>query len=157
MLGEEDDGVESLHKLEEAKTKVDSLLAKLDEQNTSPEDKIEQIRTDFAIDIFRAKTLQELVRENNFYLRVYVLTCQNLAAMNSNVRYYMNQLAGDQAMSSADPFLMMRIVREEERLFYDGTDKHDNEVLKTDFFEAQELYPVSLQEDWHLDVEVWDY
>ena len=69
----------------------------------------------------------------------------------------MNQLAGDQAMSSADPFLMMRIVREEERLFYDGTDKHDNEVLKTDFFEAQELYPVSLQEDWHLDVEVWDY
>ena len=31
MLGEEDDGVESLHKLEEAKTKVDSLLAKLDE------------------------------------------------------------------------------------------------------------------------------
>jgi hypothetical protein len=60
-------------------------------------------------------------------------------------------------MSSADPFLMMRIVREEERLFYDGTDKHDNEVLSADFFEAQELYPISLQEDWHLDVEVWDY
>lgn len=60
------------------------------------------------------------------------------------------------ALSSANPFLNMRIQGEEERVFYDGSDKVQKETLNPEFYEPQEIYPVRLQDDWQLEVEVMD-
>ena len=76
--------------------------------------------------------------------------------MNSSVQSLKNRAAGDNAMSSADPYLMLRIVGEEERVFYDGKEKFQKETLNPDFFEAQELFPVRMQDDWLLEVQVMD-
>lgn len=60
------------------------------------------------------------------------------------------------ALSSANPYLMMRIVGEEERLFFDGSDKVQKETLNPEFYEPQEIFPVRLQDDWKLEVEIND-
>ena len=44
----------------------------------------------------------------DYKVRVYILTCQNLAAVDSYVEFK-NMLAGDQANSSADPYIKLKV------------------------------------------------
>ena len=46
--------------------------------------------------------------QNNFKVRVYILTCKNLAAVDNYVDLK-SRLAGDKALSSADPFPVIKI------------------------------------------------
>jgi len=59
-------------------------------------------------------------------------------------------------LSSADPYLILRIMGEEENLFHDGYDKAIEETLDPLFFEQHEVQGLRLQEDWRLEVEVRD-
>ena len=59
-------------------------------------------------------------------------------------------------MSSADPYLMMFIKNDEDRQVHDGSDKVFPETLSPDFFEATETFPIRLQDDWCLHVDVMD-
>lgn len=64
-----------------------------------------------------------MVADYDFTLRVFIRSCQNLSAVDNRVNNWRNILAGDKALSSADPFLMMRIVGDEEEDFHNGRDK----------------------------------
>ena len=61
------------------------------------------------LDIFRPQTLLRIVENKEYTMRVFVRQCQNLSAIDNRVVNIRNQLAGDMALSSADPFLMMYI------------------------------------------------
>ena len=65
-------------------------------------------------------------------------------------------MAGDKALSSADPYLVMRIMGEEENMFSDGYEKVIEETLDPSFFEQHEVPSLNLQEDWRLEIEVRD-
>lgn len=75
------------------------------------------------VDIFRPKTLEKIVEPTMYTLRVFVRSCQNLAAVDNRVNNYRNWIAGDKALSSADPYLTMRIVGDENKAVYDGRDQ----------------------------------
>jgi len=75
------------------------------------------------VDIFRPSTLAFIVANRDYMVRIFIKGCQNLSAADNRVNDIRNKLAGDKALSSADPFLMMRIMGEEENLFFDGYDK----------------------------------
>jgi len=47
-------------------------------------------------------------QRQDFKIRIYILTCQNLAAVDSYVDFK-SKLAGDQALCSADPFPVIKI------------------------------------------------
>ena len=51
---------------------------------------------------------------------------------------------------------MMRIMGEEENLFFDGYDKVQEEELSPQFFEQQEVTNLRLQTDWRLEIEIRD-
>ena len=67
-----------------------------------------------------------------------------------------NQIAGDKALSSADPFLEMRIVGAQTRTFFEGRETAKEETLSPEFNEIREESGIRLQEDWRLEVEVKD-
>ena len=76
-------------------------------------DKLESDFTNFKVDIFRMDTLQKMVTPQESYsMRVFVRSCQNLSAVDNRVIDFRNQLAGDVALSSADPYLKMQIKRD---------------------------------------------
>lgn len=51
-----------------------------------------------------------MVSNKEFMLRIFVKGCQNLSAIDNKVNDVRNKIAGDKALSGADPFLVMRIV-----------------------------------------------
>lgn len=86
------------------------------------------------VDIFDNYSLNKMVVETDYTLRIFVRSAQNLSAVDNKVNSLRNQLAGDKALSSADPFLKMRIVGEGED-FYDGREKAQEETLSPEFYE----------------------
>jgi hypothetical protein len=74
------------------------------------------------VNIFEQRTLDYMVSNREYKLRVFVKGCQNLSAVDNNVNDYRNQLAGDKALSSADPYLVMKIVGQQDD-FFNGREK----------------------------------
>jgi len=110
--------------LEHRKKDEEDLLNMIKETNKSALDCIAAMHDlGIKVDIFRPSTLAFIVANRDYMVRIFIKGCQNLSAVDNRVNDIRNQLAGDKALSSADPFLMMRIMGEEENLFFDGYDK----------------------------------
>ena len=108
------------------------------------------------VDIFRPQTIAKMVEPRDYTMRVFVRSCQNLAAVDNRVINIRNKLAGDVALSSADPFLFMSIMGEKQRMVYDGRPDAKEETLDPQFYQDHEIAPISLQEDWRFEIEVKD-
>lgn len=158
MLEDDEDEVVTLEELQDKEAKLLEILGEETENNSQTPTKkiVDKILDNFPFDIFRQSSVDKIVAPTDYYLRVYVLACQNLSAMNNSVQTFKNAAAGDMALSSANPFLLMRIQGEEERVFYEGSDKVQIETLNPEFYEPQEIFPVRLQDEWRLEVEVLD-
>ena len=89
----------------------DALIEDIIRQQTTAEQVVEKLNEKgLKVDIFRPSILTEMVKPTDYTLRVFVRACQNLSAVDNRVTSLRNQIAGDKALSSADPFLNMRIV-----------------------------------------------
>ena len=86
------------------------------------------------VDIFRVETLEKLVKPDEFSMRVFVRSCQNLSAVDNRVIDNRNWLAGDVALSSADPYLQMQIVKDRPLQVFDGRAEAKEETLNPTFY-----------------------
>ena len=87
------------------------MIEEITRLNTTADVAIEKLNGQgLKVDIFRPSILTEMVKPTDYTLRVFVRACQNLSAVDNRVTSLRNQIAGDKALSSADPFLNMRIV-----------------------------------------------
>lgn len=130
----------SVEEVNEAQIKMDELYNKIRAQNVSVEQNIQDMAKEgYKLDMFRRETLEKMTDNADYTMRIFVKGAQNLSAVDNKVRMIRNQLAGDKALSSADPYLVMRIMGEEENLFYDGYEKVQEETLDPSFFEQHEV------------------
>lgn len=84
--------------------------------------------------MFRPETLEKMTEQVDYTMRIFVKSAQNLTAVDNKVRAIRNRLAGDKALSSADPYLIMRIMGEEENEFFNGYEQVQEETLDPQFF-----------------------
>ena len=101
-----------------------------------------------------------LLSSINFKVRVYILNCQNLTAVDNSADLH-TVLAGGNAMCSADPYPVITIgsgykdpvtkyVRQ-----YNDRDKPVFKSLNPQFYRSYELDAV-FPDDWKLTVEIYD-
>ena len=114
------------------------------------------------LDLFRKDTLDEIVNmqtpdreQKKFTLRVFVRGCTNLSAVDNRTIGVRNVLAGQRAMSSADPYLVIQALGIPEELKNTRSDAKI-ESLDPDFKEFKEQADINLQENWQLEIKVMD-
>ena len=92
MLGDEDDEVVTMQQIDETKR----VIKLLEDQTTGGNKQdptqliVEKVLENFKLDVFRQSSAEKIVEPVDYYLRVYVLTCQNLSAMNNSVQTFKN-------------------------------------------------------------------
>lgn len=97
-----------------------------------------------------------LVQKQNFKVRVYLLTCQNLSAIDSYLDLK-SKLAGLQALCSADPFPVIIVgdgkndTQEQKVKYINERDKEVRQDLNPKFFRSYE-FDASFPEDWKIEV-----
>ena len=117
-----------------------ALVAMINKANTAQEiiknlqENKDKKYQSFQVDIFRTDTLEQLSEPKEFSLRVFLRSCQNLSAVDNRVQDIRNQLAGDVALSSADPFIYMKIVKERPLKIFDGRTEAKEETLNPAFY-----------------------
>ena len=81
-----------------------------DEDSKNRYDVIEEVLSKYKLDLFDQNYLNEMISQHSDYkVRVYLLTCQNLSAVDNFVKDNKNWLAGNVALSSANPYPIIKI------------------------------------------------
>ena len=119
------------------RSEKDQAMIAMITKETSAATIIENLKKEYRnirVDIFRVDTLEKIVDPKEFSMRVFVRSCQNLSAVDNKVMHYRNLLAGDRALSSADPYLYMQIVKERPLQVYDGRAEAKEFTLNPTFY-----------------------
>ena len=132
--------------------KAEREQQRLLEENKKPE---ELILLYWKFNPFDEKYLKILTNPAfDYKIRVYILTCQNLSAVDNYVDLK-SRLAGDKALSSADPYPVLMIGNGENDLKtkkvkrLDDRDKNMSATLNPQFYRSYEL-DASFPDDWKL-------
>ena len=81
-----------------------------DEDSKNRYDVIEEVLGKYKFDLFDQNYLNKMISQHSDYkVRVYLLTCQNLSAVDNFVKDNKNWLAGNMALSSANPYPIIKI------------------------------------------------
>ena len=119
-----------------------------------------RIRDDCPFKLEEPEYMQALMddSQNHFKIRVYILSCQNLSAMNSVIDIK-SRLAGMNAMCTANPYPVITIGDGENsnKMFKKKNDRESviNEDLNPEFLKTYEL-DARMPEDWKLEIALWD-
>jgi len=95
-----------------------------------------------------------------FKIRIYLLTCQNLSAVDSYMEVKA-KLAGYKALCSADPFPVLSVgdgkndIQDQKSKSASDRDKEVNQDLNPKFHRSYE-FDATFPEDWKLTVSIYD-
>ena len=112
---------------------------------------------DLSIDRFLKYTVSQLA---TFKIRVYLLTCQNLSAVDSKIDLKA-RLAGLTALCSANPFPVIIVgdgrndTQAQKIKFISDRDKEIQSDLNPKFFRSYE-FDATFPEDWRLEIQIYD-
>ena len=117
---------------------------------------------DYLFDVLDKKFIDTItsIEKQEFKVRVYIISCQNLTAVDSFVEWN-NRLAGDSALSSANPYPVIKVGQgstannQAQVKFIDEKDKPVLRDLNPQFFRVYEL-DAQFPDDWRLEIEIRD-
>ena len=156
-INEKEEEIKNKEKLEQDKER--ELRMALG-SNSKPSEEILYL---YKFDPFKEKYLKTITNPSgDFKIRVYILTCQNLCAVDNFVGGGIaNRLAGDYALSSADPYPMVKIgngendSRTKKVKKYDDSTQSLDKTLNPQFYRSYEL-DATFPDDWELTIEIFD-
>lgn len=148
------------------KGEIDEWLGKNLDQGTKKYENIQKILECFSMhvpfDLAQKQYMEVLKKDSktNYRVRVYIISCQNLSAMSSEIDLK-SRLAGMTALCTANPYPVITVGDgnndNEERLIkkYDGYERSIDDELSPQFLMMQEL-DMQLPQDWKLNIAIYD-
>lgn len=145
--GPDDNQDESQENAEEEEDKEKAVLVRVSKQ--------------YPFDITHERFLKLLLSNvTHFKVRLYLLTCQNLSAIDSHIELK-SKLAGLKALCSADPFPVISVgdgvnnQAEQKVKYINERDREVSQDLNPKFYRHYE-FDANFPDDWKLEIKIYD-